>query len=168
MPGYTQEIKQSLKMLFDHFGSSKISEKDFIMGTSMDLRWFSPKDAQKFYESALDRGLISVDSEGVSLQFDNSSVNVPLDFIPSDRVLQPSKPDGASAEASLLMILVDEVIKKSELSKKDVISRINRKKEKLGIDIEVAAMLVASAHGIDITGYSGRVEKEITARYAPS
>jgi hypothetical protein len=52
--------------------------------------------------------------------------------------------------------------------KREVVSRVNRKQELLGIDVEPAALLVASDYGLSVdTGYIERAEFEILSRDLP-
>jgi hypothetical protein len=66
-------------------------------------------------------------------------------------------------EPSLFAQLV-QVISDKGLKKRDAVARINRTQERLGVDVEVAALLVAKDLGADISSFLEPVRKEILTR----
>lgn len=141
------ELKKCLSFVFRQ-GGKKLSEKDFIFFISMELRWFQPKDAWKLLKIGLKNGLLSLEDGEVKPNFDYMKIDVPIDYIPSRNVLIVSQP-----EKNLFLTIVDEIAAHTDIEKKDLFSMINKKMEKMYVDIEVAALLVGIEEGIAISKF---------------
>ena len=71
------EIEVALAQLFRKKGKSSLTEKEFVFAASLDLRWFTPKDAQKFLDISMDSELLTLDGDKVKPTFDyNVSMGV--------------------------------------------------------------------------------------------
>lgn len=154
-----QELKQTIGMLFKIKGANIISERDFIFSVSMDLRWLSPKEAQKLLEIGLQTKLLSKVAEGIKINFDYRELAIPLEFKPDKRILEFKIP-----EENLFLKIVDSIATRTGLQKSDIVSKINAKKDKLNIEIEVAALLIAAENDVKINRFLQEVEKEIFKR----
>lgn len=153
-----EELKRTIALLFNRKGGSQMTEKEFVFSASMDLRWFPPKDSQKLLDVALARGVVTLDDGQVSPTFEISSMEVPLDFSPTRSVLElPAKEDMFSK-------LLDHIMAKLDMEKKDAISRINAIQEQMEVEIEVAALLAGEELDLDMTEFLDDVEKEILSR----
>jgi hypothetical protein len=65
------ELKKCLSHIFI-YGSKRLSEKDFIFFISMELRWFSPKDAKRLLDIALENELLSLEDGKVKPKYFDS------------------------------------------------------------------------------------------------
>jgi hypothetical protein len=91
-------------------------------------------------------------------------VQVPLDYKPSKEVLEQV----VKRPADLFSEIVDRIVKTKAVPKREVVSRVNKKQEMLGIDVEPAALLVASDYGLSVdNGFIERAESEILSRDLP-
>jgi hypothetical protein len=93
--------------------------------------------------------------------FDTSLIDVPLDYKPGRDIFEhvPRKPQDFFSE------IVDKIVKTKSVPKREVVSRVNKKQELLGIDVEPAALLVASDYGLSMeSGIIERAESEILHR----
>ncbi len=52
------ELQKSIAVLYKSKGREELTEKEFVFSASMDLRWFSPKEAQKLMEAGLTGGFL--------------------------------------------------------------------------------------------------------------
>jgi hypothetical protein len=153
-----EELKRTIALLFNRKGGTQMTEKEFVFSASMDLRWFPPKDSQKLLDVALSRGVVTLDDGQVSPTFEISSMEVPLDFSPTRSILElPAKEDMFSK-------LLDHIMVKLDMDKKDAISRINAIQEEMEVEIEVAALLAGEELDLDMTEFLDDVEKEILSR----
>jgi hypothetical protein len=146
-------------VLFKRKGKNVMTETEFMLTVSFDYRWFTPKEAQALLDISVKRGLLTRTEEFLKPNFDLKDVEASLSFRPSSSVLSDEK-----EEISLFAQLVQLISDKGGLKKRDAVSRINRTQERLGVDVEVAAVLVARDLGIDVTPYLEPVKKEILAR----
>jgi len=89
------EIEVALAQLFWKKGKSSLTEKEFVFAASLDLRWFTPKEAQKFLDISMDSELLALDDDKVKPTFDYKSVEIPKGYAPTIELLQSSvKPKG--------------------------------------------------------------------------
>ncbi|MCU0860029.1 MAG: DUF2240 family protein [Thermoplasmata archaeon] len=161
------EIERSIAVLFRRKGKDLLTEREFVFSASMDLRWFSPKDAQKLLDLGVSGGLIEKRNGSLVPKFDFSTVEVPIDYRPSKDIFQEAR--AASAAKDLFSEIVERIVKAKAVPKREVVSKVNRKQEMLGIDVEPAALLVACDYGIPVEGsYIDRAATEVLGRDVPS
>lgn len=140
------DLQRSIALLFRRKGKEALTEKEFVFSASMDLRWFSPKDAQRLLDLGLTGGYLKKKDGNLLPTFDLSSVEVPLDYRPSKEMLDnvPKK------HLDLFSEVVEKIVKTKAVPKREVVSRVNKKQELLGIDVEPAVLLVASDYGVGL------------------
>ncbi len=157
------ELETCLAVLFKRKGKNILSEKEFVFSASIDFRWFTPKEAQTLLDLGIKRGLLAKTDGFVKPNFDYKETDVPLSFRPSKEVLVEEKED-PSHFAKILARISD----KSGMKKRDAVARINKLQEKLGVDVEVAALALAQDLGADTSDLLPKVEEEILKRDATS
>lgn len=140
------EIQRSIALLFRRKGKDFLTEKEFVFSASMDLRWFSPKDAQKLLDYGISGGYLKKQNGTIVPTFDTAVVDVPLDYKPGKEIFEHAP----KREQDLFSEIVDKIVRSKSVPKREVVSRVNRKQELLGIDVEPAALLVASDYGLSV------------------
>lgn len=155
------DLEKSITMLFRRKGKDSLTEQEFVSSASFDLRWFSPRDAQKLLDLSLSGGQLKRRSGHVVPTFDLAGIDVPLDYKPTKQILEAQ----AKKDADLFSEIVDRIVKTKAVPKREVVSKVNKKQEMLGIDVEPAALLVASDYGIQVdNAFIERAESEILSR----
>ena len=159
------DLQKSIVLLFRRKGKEFLTEKEFVFSASMDMRWFSPKDAQRLLDLGLTGGFLQKKNGNIVPTFDFHDVDVPLDFKPAKTVLeQAPKP-----AQDLFSEIVEKIVRSKAVPKREVVSRVNKKQELLGIDVEPAALLVASDYGICVeNSFIERATSEILQRDFPT
>lgn len=156
----SSELEVALAQVFNKKGKGELAEKDFVFTASFDLRWFTPKEAQRFLDLSIESELLVLDDGKVRPAFDHRSVKAPSGYKPSAGLLKaPVKPKG------IFLKLVDQVSAEKEIPTKTVISEVNAVQDRMGVDTEVAALIVARSHGVDVAKYLDEVEEGVAARY---
>ena len=153
------ELETCLAVLYKRKGKNVLTEAEFQFAVSLDFRWFTPQEAQRLMELAIGRGLLVRTDMYLSPSFDYKDIEAPLSFRPSREVLA-----GDKEEISLFARLVGLITSQGGLKKREAVGRINRTQERLGVDVEVAAMVVASDLGVDVSDLIGPVREEILSR----
>ena len=153
------EPETALAALFQMRGRDAITESDFVFDASMKLRWFTPKEAQRLLQMGVERGLLRLAGGNVEAVFDASRVAVPPNYRPAPDVLM-APPQAADLFARLLVRLQGA----SGEGPQPIVARINREQERLGVDAEVAAALVAAAQGVDVSDLLPELESEVLRR----
>ena len=142
------------------------SISEFVFALSLDLKWFSPDQAESILTNAKQRELVRITGEVVEPLFDIHSVEIPIDFRPDQSIAdrQERSIDATACkdevleeteEASDERTVIDRVVEQLSgvKSKQEVIRLINDTQERLGIvETDAVALLVARACGIDVSG----------------
>jgi hypothetical protein len=156
------EIERSIAVLYRRKGKEVLTEKEFVFSASMDLRWFSPKDAQKLLDAGLAGGLLKKVDGNLLPTFDFGRIDVPIDYKPNTKMLNDATVRPAR---DLFSEMVDTISRSRSVPKREVVSRVNKKQERMGIDIEPAVLLVAYDYGLDVGGsYLERATNEVLNR----
>ncbi len=153
------ELETCLAVLYKRKGKNVLTEAEFQFAVSLDFRWFTPQEAQRLMELAIRQGLLVRTDMYLSPSFDYKDVEAPLSFRPSREVLV-----GEKEEVSLFAQLVGLITSQGGLKKREAVGRINRTQERLGVDVEVAALVVANDLGLDISDLVGPVRDEVLSR----
>ncbi len=143
------------------------SISEFVFALSLDLKWFSPDQAESVLANAEQRELVRITGEVVEPLFDIHSVEIPIDFRPDQSIMdREERSIDATAgkgealleeteEASEERTVIDQVVEQLSgvKSKQEVIRLINDAQERLGIvETDAVALLVARTCGIDVSG----------------
>ena len=154
------DIEMTIALLYTKKGRSEMTEKEFVFAASMDYRWLTPKGAQKLLEIGLESNLLELKDEMVIPTFDHNIIDIPGSFKPSQDIIK-----GQVAPKGLLFQIVDMISKEKGHSRQDIMAMINKKQERMDIDIEVAALVIANDMDLDISDLIDKVGQEIKARY---
>ena len=122
------------------------SISEFVFALSLDLKWFSPDQAELVLNNAEKNGLVRIVGDMVEPLFDIHSVEIPIDFRPDQSILEETFEERT---------VIDRVVEQLSgvKSKKEVIRMINEEQERLGIvETDAVALLVARMYGIDVSG----------------
>ena len=153
------ELETCLALLFKRKGKNVLTEKEFVFSASMDFRWLSPKEAQRLLELGIRRGLLESKEGFVKPTFQYKDMEIPVNFHPTKDVL---KDEG---EPSTFSLILDDVARTTGQKKREIVAKVNKIQERLGVDVEVAALAVAKDSSVDVSRYVDRVKNEIIARY---
>ena len=162
------DVKNGVALIFRRKAKDLLTDREFVFSASMDLRWFSYSDAMKFLELALSEGLLKRDGKAITPTFDYRKLELPAAFRPSPELVKARIPAGAGPPPrdTLFMRLVDEIAKKTGQDRTSVIARINKKREELGLDAEVLALLLAAEVGLEVSSHLDAAEKLVKERIA--
>ncbi len=127
-------------------GTRRMEESAFVVALSLDRDWFSPDQAKRLIDVAVGEGLLARTDEGLEATFPPESTEVPEGFVPDEALL---------AERSPFERVLDTIVAEG-IEKRTAVARINELQGRIGVTIEVAAVVFARREGID-------VEREIPA-----
>jgi hypothetical protein len=156
----SSELEVALAQVFNKKGKTELAEKDFVFTASFDLRWFTPKEAQRFLDLSIESELLVLEDGKVKPTFDHKTVKAPSGYKPSPDLLKsPVQPKG------IFLKLVDQISAEKDIPRKTVISEVNSIQDRMGVDTEVAVLIVARSHGLNTEQYLDEVEEGVAARY---
>jgi len=141
---------------FKRKGINSMKENEFVMALSMDLNWFKPETARAFIETAVEKGILSMEKDMLKAQFNIDDIKIPMGF----------KPDPASfEEKDVFEQIVERIYANTGDEKQKIIARINQKRNdtKGLFTIEVLGILVAREYGIQVDDLIERAYRNLLA-----
>jgi hypothetical protein len=156
-----EELKCVVSVPFKKTLAASLSEKDFEYSLAFDLKWFSPKNASKVKEKALEAGFLTLKAGALVPGFDVESVRLPHAFKPSENFLENQKSSGG--KVSVKEISFEQVLEfisaDTGVNRQKLISEINFMQDRLSylVDIRVVALIVAKKLGCNIEAIFGKV-----------
>ncbi len=152
-----EELRDAIALLFKRKGRDELSEREFVLSASMDLRWFPPRDAQRLLQLGLETKLLESRDGSIRPAFDVSAIDVPRDYVPSAAILEVPTP----AAEGIFLRIVEAIAAKTRTDRKAVIASVNAIQERFDIDLEVAALVVARQMGVDVTPFLAGVKARL-------
>jgi len=144
-----EELRNAIALLFKRKGRDSLSEREFVLSASMDLRWFPPRDAQRLLQVGLETKLLESRDGTIRPVFDVSAVEVPRYYVPTTAILAMPTP----VEEDLFLRVVDAIAAMTGMDRKAVIRRVNEVQEKMDVEVEVAALIAARQAGVDVAPF---------------
>lgn len=122
-------------------GTHRMEESAFVVALSLDRNWFSPDQAKRLIDVAVGEGLLARADGDVEATFPVDSIEIPEGFAPDEALL---------AERSPFERVLDRIVAEG-IEKRVAVARINELQGRLGVTIEVAAVVLARREGIDVS-----------------
>ncbi len=151
------ELRYAIALLFKRKGRDELTEREFVLSASMDLRWFPPRDAQRLLQLGLETKLLESHGGNIRPAFPIDSVEVPRDFVPTAKTLEIATP----ATEDIFLRIVDAIVAKTRTERRAVIASINGVQERMDVDVEVAALIAARQAGVDVGPFLGPVKAHL-------
>ncbi len=148
------EILFTAAMPFKRKGVDSMKENEFIMALSIDLNWFKPATAKAFVRTAVEKGILSRETDMIKAQFNIEDVEIPIGFVPGTDSFE---------EINVFDQIIERIMVNTRDDKQSIIARINQKKNETGnlFTIEVLGILLAREYGIDVDDLIDRSYKEL-------
>lgn len=131
-----------IAFLFKRSGKNVLGSSEFYLTLSMDLNWFTPKQAKDFLKKSIDEGLIIKDDEGIKANFDLKKISVPVGFYPSNKAFEEKTEIRPVKTENILDEIINKLVNSSDLNEKEVIEKIKTIEKEKNITAEVAALLL--------------------------
>jgi hypothetical protein len=151
---------------FRTIGKDVTTSDEFVMISSLELKWMSPSEAKLLLKALLDRGVLVKKGNFVRPAADLSGIDLPLAFRPSPALIEAmhSKPAPPKTEPSpdMFHVLMD-IAKQKGMETRDFVPACTRIQKRLGIDVSAAALLVLRDNGADISDISQKVYDSVRA-----
>ena len=161
----TSESDICVATFFRYIGKDVTTVEDFVMTTSLQMKWMSPSDSKVLLAHLEREGSIARDGDFIRPAGDISAVDVPLAYKPSNDLVtamkgapapKPRDTKNDDGEPDMFHKLMD-VAKEAGMEMREFIPSCNKIQKRLDIDIGVAALIVLRDRGIDISTYADEV-----------
>lgn len=141
-----EKLKEVIAFLYNRSGKEEMSAQELRLAMSMDLRWFSPKEAEEIVDTFQNkRLLVRKGGGGLRPAFNYRKLTLERDFRPVKEELL-----GGGDDEPLFVRMVGHITDKADQEKRNVIAMVNRRAGEMGIEVEAAAMLVGDELGVDM------------------
>ena len=155
------EVKIIISFIFKRSGKQKLSFSDLYLNLSINLNWFTPEDAKKFVNEAIEKRFLIKENDLIKPSFDIENVQVPIGFYPSKRVFIEEEPVDKKIERAILSQVVKKISEGSKENEQDTLKKIEQLAEEKNLTIEVAALLFGKEKDIDLSEFFDRIENKI-------
>lgn len=153
------EAKIIIAFLFNRSGKTALKESEIYLPLSMELGWFSTKEAHEFVTNAIRQELL-VKKEGMLYPtFSLEKIMIPMGFTPSKKKFVEKK-EPAKKE-NIIEDIVSLICEKTGRDNKDALSEIAQVQKEKNILPEVAALLVARRYALSLDEWYDAVEKKL-------
>ena len=161
---------------FRNKGKNVVTENEFFMGISMDLRWMTPGETKELAALLVRKGILEKDGEYLRPKFDIAAAEVPIGFRPPADMMKnvkrtapaASAPSGtASSGAAPADGLLSKLMAAAEsmgMKRKDFIVAVNAIQKRMNVDIEIASLILLRDNGADVSGYCSEAYETIAKR----
>jgi len=147
-----------IAFIFKRSGKSKLKESEIYLPLSLELGWFSTKEARQFIEYAIKQKLL-IEKEGLlTPSFDVEKIDIAVGFSPSKSTFTVKE---KGEEDDVFQRIVNRIIEKTNYTHEEIIQNINRIQEEKNIIPEVAALLLAKEFNVNVEDSLDAVEKRI-------
>ncbi len=151
------DLQNAIALLFKRKGRDELTEREFVLSASMDLRWFPPRDAQRLLQLGLETKLLESHGGNIRPGFDVTAVEVPTDFTPTAKILDVPTP----ASEDIFLRIVDAMVAHMKSDRRVIIAAVNAVQEKMDVEVEVAALIAARQAGVDVAPFLPAVKARL-------
>ena len=157
----TDELTVCAAAFFRSIGKDVTTSDEFVMISSLELKWMSPSDVKILLKNLLAAGILEKKGEYIRPAKDLSGIDLPLAYKPSRELLNPVRAAPAPApkkesEPDMFHILMGVAAEKG-MQTRDFVPVCSKIQKRLGIDISAAALIVLRDNGVDISPYIDQV-----------
>ena len=149
---------------FRSIGKDVTTPEEFVMGTSLELKWMSPSDSKLLLSAMVKAGVVTQKDGYVRPASDLGAIDLPLAYRPPKELVEslhgsksqttekaPAQKKQADATDVFPMLMERAV--EAGMQRRDFIQSCNRIQKRLDIEIGVAALIVLRDAGADVSPY---------------
>jgi hypothetical protein len=151
------EAKIIIAFLFKRSGKSELKESELYLPLSMELGWFSTKEAQAFVTYAVTQELLIKKDGMLHPNFPLEKIVIPIGFIPLKKTFTSKKEE--HKEENILKLITLLIGEKTNRDLKEVLAEIKGVEQEKHILLEVAALFVAKKYDLAIDEWTDQIEK---------
>lgn len=144
-------LRRTVAVPYRQQGVDELAPSEFVVAVSLDREWFSPDQAKRLVDVAVDEGLLERTEDALVPTFDPAGVDVPEEFVPDADLLE---------ERSIFERVLERLVEDGA-DKRTAVAGINALQADLALTIEAAALLYAHREGLDVTGLADRAIEDL-------
>lgn len=159
-----EKVKQIISFVFKRSGKQRLSESEFYLTISMELKWCPPKIAKEFVSHLVSFGWLKKSGQDVFPSFDVDKVVIPIGFHPTDGefIVDDRKgTDGDNETTNVFGHMIHRIQAKTLLDKNRIEKEILKIIEEKHIHRLAALALYAHSYNVDISDLLTDLRSEI-------
>jgi hypothetical protein len=153
------EAKIIIAFLFNRSGKTMLKDTEMYLPLSMELGWFSTKEAQEFVKYSIKKELLTKKDGLLHPNFPVGTINIPVGFTPTKKLFS-EKTHGEKKE-NILEDIVAQISTQTNRSSQEILKEITSEEKEKNILPEVAALYVARKYNVDMTDWYDAVEQKL-------
>ncbi|MEM3534642.1 MAG: DUF2240 family protein, partial [Thermoplasmatales archaeon] len=132
-------------------GKYEFSETEIMNNISIKSRYLTPDQVKEFLRVAVEGGYLTLKSGLYRITCSLDGIDIGLDYKPDFNTIIESKGERDDTD-----IIIEEIVKKTGKTKKEIVSEINRMIERNPyIRARIAALILAKLSGVDVNKFLG-------------
>jgi hypothetical protein len=153
------EAKIIIAFLFKRSGKTALKDTELYLPLSMELGWFSAKEAQEFVKYSLKKELLVKKDETLHPNFPVEKTSIPVGFTPTKKLF--SEKTHEEKEENVLEDIVAQISIQTNRNDQEILKEINSEEEEKNILPEVAVLYLARKYNVDMTDWYDVVEQKL-------
>ncbi len=156
------EAQIIISFLFKRSGKDELKDSEIYLPLSLELGWFSAREARDFVTSALEQKILVKKGALLTPGFDVEKILVPVGFYPSTKSFTIEKTDvKVEEEQAVVDVVVQRIVEKADIDPKDILEEIKQIEVEKNIISDVALLFIAKKYNVDVNDCFDSVEKAI-------
>ena len=160
------EIEIIISFLFKRSGKEELTASDLYLPLSIDLKWFSPREAKDIVNSALMQKLLIKKGDQIKPNFDYKKIEIPVGFYPSKQTFEEKNDKVNEERQDVVELIIGQIIEKTEQDEQNVFEEIKELSNERNISLDVASLLVSRKYDIVVSTFFDQVEDKILTEIA--
>ena len=150
-----------IAFIFKRSGKTELIFSEFYLSLSMDLNWFTPKQAKEFINIALKQRLLIKKDDLITPTFDYDKTAVPVGFYPSKQVFEEKEVKKHVKEEDVLKKIIRRIVEKTNLNEQEVVTKLQEIEKEKNITPGVAALLIGKEHNVSLDDFFNKIDEKI-------
>jgi hypothetical protein len=155
------EAEIIIAFLYKRSGKAQLLASELYLPLSLELGWFTSKQAQVFVKQAIKNHLLKKQGDQLTPTFDIATVSIPLGFQPTTQTISKEKTTPQQEKKPALNTLISRITNQTNYDDKTLRKTIQTIQQEKHILPEVAALLIAHEHAVNIDDLYISIEKNI-------
>jgi hypothetical protein len=153
------EAKIIIAFLFNRSGKTALKDTELYLPLSMELGWFSTREAQDFVKYSLKKELL-IKKEGLlHPNFPVEKISIPVGFTPTKKLF--SEKTREEKKENIFEDIVTQISTQTNRNHQDILKEITSEEEEKNILPEVAVLYLARKYNVDIIDWYDAVEEKL-------
>ena len=153
------EAKIIIAFLFNRSGKTALKDTEVYLPLSMELGWFSTKEAQEFVKYSLTKELFIKKDGLLHPNFPVEKTSIPVGFTPTKKLF--SEKTHEEKKENILADIVAQISIQTNRNHQEILKEITSQEEEKNILPEVAVLYLARKYNVDMTDWYDVVEQKI-------